>query len=314
MINLEQTLRSSKGSNRWQIKYIIFGLGAILFFFVYLSSQVLLFSSLNLQLIPVISIVILISTVILGLSIVRHRLLDVDVFISRYIVYNSVTLFVVGIYLLLTGIVAQGIRYFNPSFSYFFSTLFVFVAILTLIILLFITKIRRKIQLFINRNFYKHKYEFRDKWMESIDRLASKSTNKEICRTLLAMVSETMAAKNIHLWLYNPVCKYFRIFDRDEPAEIKVIDKSSALIKEINLQMKPFFLEDVCENQDISEKEMGELDDLKRLTGSVICSPLIAGEEVLGFILQGEDISGEQYRIDDFEFLKAVTTQSAIQL
>ena len=49
-------------------------------------------------------------------------------------------------------------------------------------------------------------------------------------------------------------------------------------------------------------------------TSAVLCSPMEASGELLGFILQGEDIGGESYRADDFELLKALSTQAAVQI
>ena len=130
LIQLENTLRSSSGSKRWQIKYVVFGIGAIISLFIYLASQALLFSTINIISIPLTSSVILISSSIMALFIIRHRLMDIDIFISRYVIYNSMTIVIVGLYLLSVGIITQGIRYFNIPLNYFFATLFVFIAAL----------------------------------------------------------------------------------------------------------------------------------------------------------------------------------------
>ena len=41
---------------------------------------------------------------------------------------------------------------------------------------------------------------------------------------------------------------------------------------------------------------------------------LVAGRDLLGGVLQGEDLSGEPYGVDDFQLLKALTTQAAVQI
>jgi len=176
LVNVENTLRSSRGQARWQIKYIIFGVGAIFAFFTYVSIQVFLFSKYNGQLAPAASFVILISASMMALFIVRNQLLDVDVFVSRYVIYRSATVLGVGLYMLIVGVFIQGIKYFNIPYSYFFISLFFFLALLLLVVILFVSQLRRKAQLFINRHFYKHKYEFRDKWMETIDRISTKAS------------------------------------------------------------------------------------------------------------------------------------------
>ena len=151
---------------------------------------------------PLASAVILISSSIMAFFIVRHRLLDVDIFISRYVVYNSFTVLIVGVYLLAVGLLAQGIKYFNIPLNYFVTTLFIFVAILVLVISLFTASIRRKFTLLINRHFYKHKYEFRDKWMESIEKIGSKRTVDGVASTLIEMLAVEMCSNRVCLYLY----------------------------------------------------------------------------------------------------------------
>ncbi|MBI5286288.1 MAG: PEP-CTERM system histidine kinase PrsK [Deltaproteobacteria bacterium] len=315
LIQLENTLRSSSGSKRWRIKYVIFGVGAIFAFFIYLSSQALLFSTLSIETIPVISAIIFISVSIMALFIVRHRLLDVDVFISRYVVYNSLTVLIVGFYLLTVGIITYGIKYFHIPFNYFFTTLFIFISILTLVILLFTARLRRKVQLFINRHFYKHKYEFRDKWMETIERISSKRDNEEIEGTLTSMVSETMGARDVYLWLYDPVSgDYYATQDR-VPMDFKRVAHNHPLLQHIKTNMGPFMINELQHKEGVGSTWQGEeINKLVTKTRAVLCTPLVAGQEVIGFILQGGDFSGETYRQDDFELLKAMTTQAAVQI
>src|SRR3989304_4014324 len=293
IVNFKNPLRSSSGTKRWQIKNLIFGIGAILAFFIYLSSQKLLFSAIKSQYIPLTSTVLIISEAIIAVFMVRHRLLNVDIFVSRYVVYNSLAILIIGIYLIFTGIIAYGVKYFRIPFSYFFSRLLIFVAIFAVIIILFNARLRRKFQLLINRHFYKHKYEFRDKWMETIDRISSKRSVEEIRMTLKEMVSETMGAKGVSLWLCDS--NHLRYATVDDVAE-----------------NGPFIIDEPCKSE--KEGQNKEIERLASSTGAVLCAPLMVGNEVVGFMLQGRDLSGESYRQDDFEFLKAVTTQAAVQI
>lgn len=303
LMHLENTFRSSSGMKRWQIKYIIFGVGAILSFLIYISSHILLVSAINLNSIPATSAVIFLSVAMMTLFIVRHRLFDVDIFVSRYVVYNSVTVFIVGLYLLMVGIVAQIIGYFDLAISYFLVTFFVFASILVLVILLFSTALRRRIQLFITRHFYKHKYEFRDKWMETTEKISSKRSIKEVIDTLIDMIRETMGSVTIEVWLYDPISGIFS--SSNDSGEGILIN--SPIVARIIAGMAPFV---------INEGELLKYVSPKGDKGfkPVLCAPLLAGPEIIGFILLGEDISGEPYRQDDFQLLTAVASQTAVQV
>lgn len=310
LVHLENTLRSSSGSKRWHIKYLIFGVGSILAYFIYLSSQSLLFSSLGFETVPLTAAVILISTSMMAVFIVQHRLLDVDIFISRYVIYNSLTVLVVGLYLLAVGIIAQGIRYFQVPFGYFLTTLFIFTSVLLLVIFLFTTSLRRKAQLFINKHFYKHKYEFRDKWMETIEKISRKRSVSDIRSTLRDMVSETTGAKPVYLWLYDPVTRSYQTGQEGVPEPLKKIAFGCSFASLLEKDPAPFTVDEVAGNA----PHVAALAGIFAGTGTVLCTPLVADQEVIGFIMQGPDRSSEPYIQDDFEILTAMSTQAAVQI
>lgn len=311
LAQLENTLRSSTGSTRWHIKYVVFGVGAVSAYFIYLASQTLLFSSLSLETIPLTSFVIFTSSSIMAFFIVRHRLLSVDIFVSRYVVYKSVTVLVVGLYLLTVGLITHGIKLLGLPFDYSITTLFVFISLFVLVVLFFSTTTRRSVQLFINRHFYKHKYEFRDKWMETIERISPKRTIKEIKETLIEMISENMGAKPVSLWVYDPVSKSYIKEQAEVGDSFKRIPHNHPFILYLKNKLNPFILSDIGDNSNTQDKAVGAIFSE---TGGVLCAPLAAGHEIIGFMMLGPDISGEPYRQDDFEFLKAVTTQAAVQI
>lgn len=313
LIHLENTLRSSAGSKRQQIKYLIIGIGAVFSFYIYLSSKALLFSFLDTSYIPVTSLIILISCGLALLSVVRHRLLDVDIFISRYVIYNSLTVLFVGAYLLIIGLVAQGIKLAGGSFDTFWSIIFTFTAILGMVVVLFSGSLRRKAQLFINRHFYKHKYEFRDKWMETTEKIGAKIDLSQIQKVIVELISQTMGVREVYLWLYEPVHREYHLaVSTVNPAGQIRLKEGHLLISYIKKYSAPFLINKV-------EKDMHEfIEEVAPLiiaTKAILCTPLIAGDgELIGFILQGEDISGEPYRKDDFDLLKAIASHAASRI
>ena len=73
------------------------------------------------------------------------------------------------------------------------------------------TRIRRKLQLFINRHFYRHKYEFRDKWVETIEKIGVNSNLLQLQESLIEMISDTMAVKEVFLWLHDPLNREYNL-------------------------------------------------------------------------------------------------------
>lgn len=312
LVHLENTLRHSEGPKRWQIKYVIFGVGSIMAFFIFISSQALLYSTMTLGSVPLTSSVLIIAVSMMAVFIVRHRLMDVDIFISRYVVYNSLTVMIVGLYLIAAGLIANGIRYFNVPFRYFFTTLFVFVAVLALFIMFFTASLRRKFQAFINRHFYKHKYEFRDKWMETIEKISPKRSVEDISKTLTEMVSSTMGVKDIYIWVYEPASREYCSPSAGLDEGLRKIKNTHPLIALIRERMGPFTFDGADGGPGPALAD--EAEALVSSTRAAMCAPLLSDADIVGFLLQGKDFSGEPYRRDDFEIVKAMTTQAAVQI
>ncbi|MBZ0220470.1 MAG: PEP-CTERM system histidine kinase PrsK [Candidatus Methylomirabilis sp.] len=304
LVHLENTLKSSSGQKRWQIKYIIFGVGGVLAYYVFLSSQALLFSAINAEMLVLASVITIITVSMTAVFIVRHRLLEVDIFVSRYVVYGSFTVLLAGLYLIGIGVVIRGIRHLDIPLGFFFTALFVFVSLLFLALLLFTSFLRRKVQLFINRHFYSHKYEFRDKWMETIEKMSSKRSIGEITSTLIELISETTGARGVRIWLLDPVSGRYVNTASGQDKGPGQIGNDHPLSMRIKTDKDPFFLSEI---PDMSAS-------LPAWPDAVLCAPLVADDDPVGFALLGSDISGEKYRQDDFDILKAMTTQAAVQI
>ncbi len=309
LVQLENTLHFSLDSKRREAKYVIIGVGSVLAYCIYLASQAILFSFLDSSNQSVTSIVILVSCVITMFAVVRNKLLDVNIFISRYVVYNSFTVLVAGAYLLIVGIIAQGIKMMGESYDTFWSILFTFTAILGLAVAVLSTNLRRRLQLFITRHFYRHKYEFRDKWMETIEKIGLNNDLAQIEESLIEMISDTMAVREVFLWIYEPAHHEFTLVKSTISAVNKIrLKEDSPFISRIKDYSVPFYINKHNDSEAFHEL----ISPLLKATKAVLCTPLKAGRgDLIGFLLQGEDISGEPYRKDDFDLLKAVASHAA---
>jgi hypothetical protein len=133
--------------------------------------------------------------VAIGFAVLRYRLYDIDVIINRTLVYGSLTLTLVALYF---GGVVMSQRVFVVLTGQK-STLAVVAS--TLLIAALFHPLRRRIQFFIDRRFYRRKYDAR-KTLESFSVKLRDETNLEaLNHELVGVVRETMQPAHVSLWL-----------------------------------------------------------------------------------------------------------------
>jgi hypothetical protein len=131
----------------------------------------------------------------IGMAILRYRLYDIDLIINRTLVYGTLTASLAAIYV---GSVA--------SLQYAFRALTgegsqISIVASTLAIAALFNPMRRRVQGFVDRRFYRSKYDAR-KTLEAFSaKLRAETDLGGLCEGLVAVVRETVQPEHASLWL-----------------------------------------------------------------------------------------------------------------
>ena len=304
LVQLEKTLRSSKCEIRNQIKYVVLGVGSIILFYIHYNSQALLLYPINPSLTAMMSVVTFLSLLVLAQSFVRNRSFNFGIVLNRNTTLNSAILLTVSTYFIYVATI-WGANYFKISKNDFFIIYLLIFAVFLLLMLFFSSSMRSKILLLFNRYFYKHKYEFRDKWLECSDKFRCNSI-KDVCDTISSMISETMGCTAVSIWLYDKRLKQFHNCDATGNYKYSVIDEDEPFIHKMRVVSNPYFINECHDSE--------ELDGLLINFGAILCMPLSDKHNLMGFALLSVDISGEPYRDDDILLLKGISILATLNI
>ena len=141
------------------------------------------------------SLVIAAVPIAAGIAILRYRLYDIDLIINRTLVYGTLTLSLALIYfggIVLAQATLRAISGQESSLA---------VVASTLVIAALFTPLRRRIQGFIDRRFYRNKYDAR-KTLEAFSSKLREETDLDALNAeLISVVRETMQPQHASLWL-----------------------------------------------------------------------------------------------------------------
>jgi hypothetical protein len=135
--------------------------------------------------------------VAIGFAVLRYRLYDIDVVINRTLVYGSLTAMLALVYF---GGVAAAQTIFRaltgqeeqPQLA---------IVVSTLVIAALFNPLRRRIQSFIDRRFYRRKYDARKTLEAFTSKLRDETNLDALSDDLVGVVRETMQPAHVSLWL-----------------------------------------------------------------------------------------------------------------
>jgi hypothetical protein len=191
-VSLVLRFRRSRGTYRQQMKWL--ALAAVLVGF---SFAALVATGGEVFVVAVASAVaILLLPVAVGIAILRYRLYDIDLIINRTLVYLSLTSVLALVYA--GGVVGAGSLMREVTGREQSSLV---VAASTLVVAALFRPVRTRVQTFIDRRFYRRKYDAA-RTVESFSARLRDETELEILATeLVAAVDDTMQPAHVSIWL-----------------------------------------------------------------------------------------------------------------
>jgi len=180
LILVEQLFRNVSDDSRWNAKPVCFGLGLAFVFDLYFYSQAVLFGRYDEDAISIRGGIHALSVPLLYVASKRHVDWIAKLQVSRKAAFHSATLLLAGVYLLFVSGIGYYVRYSGGGWGRALQLALLFVALVTLSIVMFSGAMRAKLRVFVGKHFFSYRYDYREEWLRFTSMLSVKSSPQEM--------------------------------------------------------------------------------------------------------------------------------------
>ena len=177
LLLIEQLYRNGTQAERWSLKYLCFSLGTLWAYDFFMYAEALLFRQLDANLWQARGLVTALVTPWLAVAIARNRDWQLELHVSRQVVFHTVTLMGAGVYLLGMAAIGYFIRFLGGSWGGVLQVGFLAAALGLLASLLFSGKLRAQLRVLLSKHFFSYRYDYREEWLKFTQALAALSDN-----------------------------------------------------------------------------------------------------------------------------------------
>jgi putative PEP-CTERM system histidine kinase len=210
LVLVEQLFRNLPEDSRWSAKPLCLALGLSFGYDLYLYSEAVLLGRLDPDglvargAVAVIAVPLLMSAT-RGRSDWMRRLQ-----VSRSVAFHSATLVLVGVYLLFMAGVGYYVRYFGGEWGRALQLALVTGAFVALAAIMLSGALRARLKVFVSKNFFSYRYDYREEWLKFTRTLASSHAPQEVGSLIVRGLSSLVETPGGDLWTTDGAAADFR--------------------------------------------------------------------------------------------------------
>jgi putative PEP-CTERM system histidine kinase len=201
LVLCEQLFRVTPPDRRWAIKPLCIGLGAMFAYDLFVFSDALLMRDLDQVFWSARGVVHAMTIPLVMVASVRNRDWRIDIGVSRAMVFRSTALLLSGLYLLGLAGVGYLVRLFGGDWGKAVQTAFIFAGLVLLVLLIGSGAVRSRIRVFIGKNFFSYRYDYREEWLRFTSELATASPDGSVLGGSIRALANLVESPAGALWL-----------------------------------------------------------------------------------------------------------------
>jgi len=310
LILVEQLYRNASVDFHWNIKFLCVALAALFGIDFIVYSKSLLFVQIDFMLWDSRGFLNALIVPLLMISVRRLQTnVNVSIKVPRKVLFNTSVLLVTGSYLVLMSLAGFYIRDYDGSWGGVAQILFIFFALMTLVILLVSGKIRSITKVYFNQHFFNYRYDYRDIWIELSKTIAQIDTVNELYSVIIKTLMDLTETSGGALWLNNDQNDFYLAEEIHLNLQsTQLIKKNNSLIRfMINKQWVIDFVEFANKPEVYNEVDLSPW--LSKDLNISLIVPLFRQNKLVAFVVLAKAKISRQLIWEDHDLLKTVGMQ-----
>ena len=309
----EQLFRNSRMEKRWSVKYLFLGLGTLFGYDFLLYTDATLFKALDNNLWLARGYVSSIAVPLLAIAAARNRQWSVDIFVSRKLVFYSTSLLAAGLYLLVMAASGYYIQRYGGDWGDVFLTVFMFMAFVLLVLLLFSDTLRAYIKLNLSKHFFRYKYDYREEWLKLTEKMSQTAVGSELHKVVIRSLADIMECSGGMLWLREDAIGYVCMAQRNIDAPDHIFTLNDPLIQTLREQKEIIDIHEYRKKN--KQKDDTVIPDwLYGMKKPWLLIPLVYQDELLGIVVLNKSRVDREINWEDRDLLHAASFHVASYL
>ncbi|MGE5525114.1 MAG: XrtA/PEP-CTERM system histidine kinase PrsK [Rhodospirillaceae bacterium] len=283
MVLVEQLFRNAEPQQRWGIKFLCLGLCGMFAYDLYLYSHTLLFRGVDPEVWAARGAVNALVVPLLAVATARNPKWSVDLAVSRRIVFHSTIMLGASGYLVAMAGIGYYIRYVGGTWGGVLQATLLFAAVLMLFVLFFSGTVRTQIKLFLSKNFFSYRYDYREEWLRFTRTLSEGQPGIRLRERSIQAIAELVDSPGGALWLARDTGGYAWVADWNMPAARSVTCPPNALPASLEQDGPVIDLTGAGRDSGAPHGDIPQA--IRAIPQAWLLVPLILHEKLLGFVV-----------------------------
>lgn len=309
LLFIEQLYRNTRPEARWGIKHLCLALLGIYAYDIYLFAEGVLFSKLSAETWAARGFANALAVPLIALSAKRNAKWDINVFVSRKIVFYSAAVVCVGAYLLMVAGAGYYLKSYGGSWGGALRTALFFAGFLFLFTLLVSSQTRSRLRLFLAKHFYENKYEYGDVWLNLTEELSTHDGSAEaLYSSTVKAITEILDSTGGALWYRDRNDQFVLgsnwVLSGEYPDDI---DSSDPFIRALEENQQTIDLHSVAATYDSGNISVPKF--VLDMPRAWLVIPIVHADALVAFMIVAESRTNDSINWEDRDLLKTVSRQ-----